>query len=64
MNTLDEMRHRHLLTPEQYTEIRAWIAKVRTPEGILGMPAHLWKALALASMLMNVDGELLAAFGE
>ena len=64
MNTLDEMRHRHLLTVEQHTEIRAWIAKVRTPEGILGMPAHLWKALALASMLMNVDGELLAAFGE
>ncbi|CAM5798165.1 MAG: hypothetical protein V4844_13720 [Pseudomonadota bacterium] len=58
MNTLDEMRHRALLTAPQHAEIRAWVASARTPDAILQMPAHLWKTLELASVLMNVDADL------
>ncbi len=58
METLDDMRRRHLLTPEQHAEIRAWVADGRTPEAIMAMPAHLWRALTLASVLMNVDADL------
>ncbi len=52
------MRRQHLLTPEQHAEIGAWVARGRTPEAIMAMPAHLWRALALASVLMNVDADL------
>lgn len=58
MDTLDEMRQRHLLTPAQHADIQAWVVKGRTPEAILAMPAELWRALALASLLMNVDADL------
>jgi DNA-binding GntR family transcriptional regulator len=58
METLDDMRRRHLLTPEQHAEIGAWVAGGRTPEAIMAMPAHLWRTLALASVLMNVDADL------
>lgn len=58
MQTLDDMRRRHLLTPEQHGQIRAWVAQARTPEAIMAMPAPLWRALALASVLMNVDADL------
>lgn len=58
MQTLDDMKHRHLLTPEQHAQIGAWVASRKTPEAILAMPAHLWRALALASMLMGVDAEI------
>lgn len=58
MKTLDEMRQRSLLTDAQHAEIRAWVAEVRTPEAIMRMPAHLWRALTLASALMNVDADL------
>lgn len=58
METLDDMRERRLLTPEQHAEISAWVASARAPEGIMAMPAELWRALALASMLMNVDADL------
>lgn len=58
METLDDMRRRHLLTPEQHAQIGAWVARGKTPEAILAMPAHLWRALALASVLMNVDADL------
>lgn len=58
MNTLDEMRQRALLTAPQHAEIRAWVASARTPDAILQMPAHLWKTLELASVLMNVDADL------
>lgn len=61
MQTLDDMRHRHLLTPEQHAQIGAWVARGRTPEAIMAMPAHLWRALTLASALMNVDAELTQA---
>lgn len=59
MQTLDEMLERRLLTETQHAEIGAWIAHAKTPEAILGMPAPLWRSLALASVLMNVDADLL-----
>lgn len=59
MKTLDEMLGRRLLSQEQHEGIAAWIAQARTPEAILQMPEPLWRALALASLLMNVDAELL-----
>ncbi len=58
MQTLDEMRDRHLLSHDQHAQIGAWIAQARTPEAILQMPAHLWRALELASVLMGVDEDL------
>ena len=58
METLDDMRDRRLLTPEQHARISAWVASSRTPEAIMTMPSELWRALALASMLMNVDADL------
>ena len=59
METLDEMRRLHLLTPEQHAQIGAWIAAGKSPEAIMDMPPHLWRAFALASVLMNVDADLL-----
>lgn len=61
METLDEMQRRRLLTSEQHAEIGAWVATAKSPEGIMAMPARLWKALALASVLMNVDADLTQA---
>jgi hypothetical protein len=58
MQTLDEMRDRMLPTADQHARIGAWIARARTPEGILAMPPSLWRKLELASVLMNIDGEL------
>ena len=58
METLDDMRRLHLLTPEQHAQIGAWVASGRTPDAIMAMPPHLWRALALASVLMNVDADL------
>ncbi len=62
MQTLDEMRRRHLLSHEQHASIRAWVAQGRTPEAIMAMPADLWRALSLASVLMNVDADLTQPF--
>ena len=59
MQTLDEMRSLHLLTADQHAQIGAWIAERKTPEAILQMPPHLWRAFALASMLMGFDADLL-----
>ncbi len=59
MQTLDDMLHRKLLTPAQHADIGAWIAQAKTPEAILRMPAPLWRTLALASVLMDVDADLL-----
>lgn len=58
METLDDMRRQHLLTAEQHADIGAWVASSKSPEAIMAMPADLWRALALASVLMNVDAEL------
>ena len=59
MQTLDEMLDRKLLTAEQHAQIGAWIAVARTPEAIRQMPAPLWRTLELASVLMDVDADLL-----
>lgn len=56
MQTLDEMLSLNLLTPDQHSEIGAWLRFARTPERILQMPSHLWKALEMASVLMDFDG--------
>ena len=58
MTTIDEMLHLDLLTPHQHELIAAWIARVKTPDAILQMPAHLWQALEQASERMNVDADL------
>ncbi len=58
MQTLDEMLGRHLITVDQHFEIGASIAHARTPERIMEMPPHLWRAFELASVLMNVDADL------
>jgi hypothetical protein len=58
MQTLDEMLTRCLLTPDQHAAIGAWIARAKTPEAIQRMPAPLWRSLALASALMNIDADL------
>jgi hypothetical protein len=57
MQTLDVMLSLNLLTPLQHREIRAWTARARTPEKIMEMPPHLWRALELASVLMGFDGD-------
>lgn len=58
MQTLNEMLSRNLLTVTQHREIADWIAVAKTPEAILAMPPALWRAFALASLLMNVDADL------
>ena len=55
MQTLDEMLSLNLLTPDQHYEISAWTHHAKTPEKIMEMPAHLWRALELASVLMDFD---------
>jgi hypothetical protein len=47
-----------LISREQHEEIGAWIAEARTPQAIMQMPAPLWRALELASVLMDVDADL------
>ena len=59
MQTLNEMLSRHLLTHEQHAEIYAWIMAAPTPEAIMQMPAHLWRAFELASVLMGFDVDLM-----
>ncbi|MDE2145816.1 MAG: hypothetical protein KGJ24_03920 [Burkholderiales bacterium] len=58
MQTLDEMLSRRLLSPGQHGDIAAWIAHAKTPEAIRRMPAPLWRAFELASVLMDVDADL------
>ena len=58
MQTLDEIRDRHLLSSDQHFEIGAYIAHARTPERIMEMPPQLWRAFELASLLMDVDADL------
>jgi len=58
MQTLDDMLRLNLLTAEQHAEIGAWVAKARTPEAIMRMPAPLWRRLELASVLMGFDADI------
>ena len=55
MQLLDEMLALNLLTPEQHVEIGAWVSHSKTPDKIMQMPIHLWRALEMASMLMDFD---------
>ena len=55
MKTIDEMLNLDLLTHEQHGAISAWIARSASPDDILQMPAHLWKVLEGASVLMDFD---------
>jgi len=55
MQTLDEMLSLNLLTPDQHSEIHAWTRHAKSPEKIMQMPPHLWRALELASVLMDFD---------
>lgn len=57
MKTLDEMLSMRLISREQHAEIGSWIAEARTPQAIMRMPAPLWRALELASVLMDVDAD-------
>lgn len=57
VKTLDEMLGRRLLMLEQHEDIAAWIAQARTPEAIMKVPEPLRRALALPSLLMNVDAD-------
>ena len=59
VETLDEMLSLNLLSAVQHAEIAAWIAQARTPEGIMRMPAPLWRSLEVASVLLNIDADLL-----
>ena len=61
MQTLDVMLSLNLLTPLQHREIRAWTARARTPEKIMEMPPHLWRARELACVLMGFHGAPAAA---
>lgn len=63
LRTIDEMKERHLLTPDQHAQISAWIAQARTPDAIMAMPPPLWRALELASVLMDFDSALLGPPG-
>jgi len=60
MQTLDEMLSLNLLTLDQHSEIHAWTRHAKTPEKIMQMPPHLWRALELASVLMDFDVGLAA----
>jgi hypothetical protein len=58
VQTLDEMLNRRFLSKHQHGEISAYISSARTPDAIRSMPAPLWRALELASVLMSVDADL------
>lgn len=57
MQTLDDMLALSLITPDQHAQIHAWATRVKTPEAIMQMPPHLWRALELASVLMDFDAD-------
>ena len=58
MKTIDEMLHLDLLTPSEHGAIAAWIARAKSPDGILAMPDALWRALERARVAMNIDADL------
>lgn len=58
VNIIDEMLSLDLLSAEQHRDIAAWVRRARTPEAILAMPPHLWRALESASVVMNIDADL------
>ncbi|MEP7056258.1 MAG: hypothetical protein ABI809_00595 [Caldimonas sp.] len=61
MQTLDEMLSRHFLSADQHAQIASHIAALKSPEAIARMPAHLWRALELASVLLGFDADITQA---
>lgn len=59
MKTIDEMLHLALLTPDQHSQISAWLAQAHSPDDILSMPTELWRAIERASDIMGIDNDLL-----
>lgn len=59
MRTIDEMLHLALLTPDQHSQISAWVAQANTPDEILQMPPILWRAIERASEVMGIDQDLM-----
>jgi hypothetical protein len=55
---IDEMLSLDLLSTPQHREITAWMRSARTPEAIMAMPPHLWRAIEAASVAMNIDADL------
>jgi hypothetical protein len=55
---IDEMLSLDLLSLEQHREIVSWVRRARTPEAIMAMPPHLWRAIEAASVAMNIDADL------
>ena len=55
MRLIDEMLALNLLSADQHAQIGAWVTGARTPERIMAMPPDLWRALELASVLMDFD---------
>ena len=58
VKTIDEMLSLNLLSTQQHHEIAAWLRSAATPEAIMAMPAHLWRAIEVASVAMNIDADL------
>lgn len=58
MKTIDEMFNLDLLSAAEHREITEWVAQARTPEAILAMPPHLWRAVEAAALAMNIDADL------
>ncbi len=59
MNTIDEMLSLDLLSQQQHREITAWLRASKTPEAVMAMPPHLWRAIESASLAMNIDADLI-----
>ena len=58
VKTIDEMLSLDLLSAQQHHEIASWMRAAGTPEKIMAMPPHLWRAIELASVAMNIDADL------
>ena len=55
MKLIDEMLALNLLNADQHAQIGDWVRGARTPERIMAMPPDLWRALELASVLMDFE---------
>jgi hypothetical protein len=61
VKTIDEMLSLDLLSTQQHREIACWLRASRTPEAIMSMPPQLWRAIESASLVMNIDADLIRA---
>ena len=55
---IDEMLSLNLLSKQQHREIASWLRTAGTPEAVMAMPPHLWRAIEVASVAMNIDADL------